>query len=581
MSAPCEDRMRTGSESGLGRLTRTGPLRTLVLVAVLLASTFALAVPVGVVHGSIGTAQLAAVDSVPNPNAAVIALDNESVIAGSSTVVSIDGVAAPPTNIFAISFAGVTFSGSQFQLYMGINGFASIGGSDVLYGPTFSVADFANSTDSWKSYQGALGLGLTGTFYIGTTKSGTPMVAGPIAMDISDEYGFIKIFDGSLTSVGVVSGNVVTQPSIANLQVSPSSGPAGTPVQIAGGGFPTGIQVNINATYTTTPWVGSSKAHNVAWITHQSTGNGYFTTSATPMLDTKQVINTKVTGVFPSVPISFFAVNTSHVSQVMNPDQVAVGSPVFKEHSRGIASVTSYDSTGAPVDTTHGAFTPGVLFGNDTGSTGTVGSITVKDLPTISAKVFGKLYVAGNFSYVGSPVAFWVNTMSTTFIQMNTSAPVMPNSLGFWNATVTVPILSGGIHVVLISNAGVAYLMTSIASGTVTTTTTKSSTTTATSTVTSTSSTSTTSTTSTSTTTCTLGPYCPGGTTTVSTTSSSTSTITFTATATSSSTTSTSSSTTQPGNGGSDYTYLALGGVVVAVAVIASYIVLRMRRPSL
>ncbi len=568
--------MRTGNELGLGRLTRAGALGTIALAAVLLASTFALIVPVGVVHGSTGTGQLAAVDSVPNPNTAVIALDNESVIAGSSTVVSIDGVAASPTNIFAISFAGVTFSGSQFQLYMGTNGFASIESSDIGYGPTFSVADFANSTDTWKSYQGSLGLGLTGTFYIGTTKSGTPMVAGPIAMNISNAYGFIKIFDGSFTSVGVVSGNVVTQPSIANLQVSPSSGPAGTPVQIGGGGFPAGMQVNINATYTTTPWVGSSKAHNVAWITHQSTGSGYFTTASTPMLDTKQVINTKLTGVFPSVLISFFAVNSNHISQVMNPDQVAVGSSVFREYSRGIASVTSYDSTGAPVDTIHGAFTLGVLFGNDTGLTGTVGSITVKDLPTINAKVFGKLYIAGNFSYAGSPVTFWVNTTSTTLIQMNTSAPVMPNSQGFWNATVTVPILSGGLHAVRISNGGVSYLMASIASGTVTTTTT----TTSTTTLTSTTSTSTTSTTSTSATTCTLGPGCTG-TTTSSTTSSSTSTITWTVTATSSSASSTSSSTTQPGGGGSDYWYLTLGGVAVAMVVIASYVVLRMRRPSL
>jgi hypothetical protein len=525
-----------------------------ILMAVLLASSLPSLLSTGGVFASTGNAKLAILNSVPRPNAVTTAVVNESVIAGTSEVVSVDGAALSPPEVFAISFATVTFSGAEFQLYMSTNGLSQIAGSDVQYGPLFTVSDFANATDTWKSIQGSIGLGLTGTFYIGSTKSGIPMVAGPIAMDISNSYGFIKVFDGSNTGVAVTGGTLNPQPSIASIQLNPTSGPPGAPVSVTGGGFPSSTTVDINASYSTAPWVGSNVTHTTTWIGGVSTGNGYFTTAAAPMVDAGQVINPKGAGPFTTVPILLFAVNASRPSQVLDSDQKGLGSPVFRESSRGIASVSSYSSSGAPVDVTDGAFTPGYLYGNDTGSTGTVGSITVRDLPTVNAEVFGTLIIVGNYYDVGQPVTFWVGPSLTTAVQMKTSSPVIPDSTGFWNASVAIPVLSGGAHTIWIENDGVSYALSNGDSGTVTTTTT---------------------TLSSATSASTSSAYSTTSTTGQATSASTTGTPT-----TSTSLTTTTSPTTLPGGGTSgSESLLIFSGAIVAI-IFVSYLVLWLRRPT-
>ena len=557
-------------------------LKASVLLVVLVVSTFALIMPAGVVHGISGTGNLAELDSVPRPNTVTFPTHNESVIAGSSQVTKVDGVTSSPPGVFAISFTGVVFSGSQFALYISTDGFSSVGSTatDIPYGPTFSAFDFTNSSDAWKAVQGGIGLGLTGTFYIGTTKSGTPMVAGPVPMNINSSFTFIKIFDGSKSSVGVVPETLDLQ---AGLRLSSSSGAAGTPVTVLGGGFQSGAHVNINATYITSSWTGVNKTHTVAWITNIPTGSGYFTTASTPMVDAKEVINPIGAGPYTTVPILLFVVDASHHSQVLTSAQKSTRSPAFREFSRGIAMVTSYSSTGTPVDKVDGAYTHGYLYGNDTGSIGTVGSVTVRDMATVNAQVFGKLYIAGNFSYVGQPVTFWIGSSPSTAIQMNTSAPVVANSVGFWNATVTVPVISGGVHAVWIRSNGMYFTVSNDVSGTTTTTTsTSSSSSTSTSTTTSSSTSTTTSTssvstttTSTSTTTSTTHTTSHSSTTNHSTTSASSTS------AASTSTTSSSSSTSQAVSGGiSDTEYILGGAGAVAIVAVATYLFLRGRRPT-
>lgn len=561
-------------------------LKASVLLAVLVVSTFALIMPAGVVHGISGTGNLAELDSVPQPNTVTFSTHNESVIAGSSQVTKVDGVTSSPSGVFAISFAGVVFSGSQFALYISTDGFSSVGSAatDISYGPTFSAFDFTNSSDAWKAVQGGIGLGLTGTFYIGTTKSGTPMVAGPVPMNINSSFTFIKIFDGSRSSVGVAPETLDLQ---AGLRLSSSSGAAGAAVTVLGGGFHSGAQVNINATYITSSWTGINKTHTVAWITNIPTGSGYFTTASTPMVDAKEVINPIGVGPYTTVPILLFAVDASHHSQVLTTAQKSTRSPAFREFSRGIAMVTSYSSTGTPVDKVDGAYTHGYLYGNDTGSIGTVGSVTVRDMATVNAQVFGKLYIAGNFSYVGQPVTFWIGSSPSTAIQMNTSAPVVANSVGFWNATVTVPVISGGVHAVWIRSNGMYFTVSNDVSGTTTTTTsTSSSTSTSTSTTTSSSTSTTTSTSSVSTTTTSTTTPTSTTTSTTQTTSHSSTTSHTTTSASSTSvpsttTTSSSSSTSQAASGGiSDLEYIVGGSGAVAIVAVASYLFLRGRRPT-
>lgn len=442
----------------------------LVVIIVLVAAAMLSGLSTSVAHASVGRVQIASANSVPRPTAVTFPSNNESVIAGTDEVVNIDGAALSLPGVFAISFAGMSFSGAQFSLFMSTNGFAEIESTDVPYGPTFSIADFTNTTDAWKPLAGSLGLGLNGTFYIGTTESGVRMVAGPIAMDINNSYDYIKIFQGSSSPVVVAGGSVAAQPGIATIQLNSSSGAPGTSVKVTGGGFSGGTAVDINATYEAAPWIGANMTHNITWIAGISAGNGYFTTAAKPMVDAGQVINPKAAGPYTMVPILLFAVTANDQSQVLNAYQKGLGSPVFREFSRGIDSVTSYSSSGQAVDITDGAYAPGYLYGNDSGTTGTVGSITVRDMPTINAEVFGVLHIAGSYFDVGQPMTFWVGPSPSDAIEMNTSALVIPDSTGSWNANVTVPVLSGGPHTVWIENNGVDYAMSSDAPGTTTTT---------------------------------------------------------------------------------------------------------------
>ncbi len=519
-------------------------------------------------------------NSVPRPSALNIASSNESVIAGSSLVTSKDGVALSPAGVFAIDLAGVTFSGAQFQLYMSTNGFADIGTNDVQYGPTFNTADFSNTTDAWKAVSGSVGLGKTETFYIGSTRSGVPVVAGPIAIAISGSYHFVKIYDGSTGAVASTLGTVNPQPGLVAVFFSTTMGPAGAAVTVSGGGFPANSYVDINATYTTHPWLGVNTTTTVMWIKSVPTGSGSFTAGCTahglyasgtcPMVDTRQVINPSAPyGPYVAIPILLFAVNASHPGTVINANQEALNSPVFKEFSRGIAEIVSYSSSGKPVDTTDGALVKGQLYGNDTGTTGTVGSITVKDLPPVKAQVGGTLYIAGNNSYAGSTVTFWIGTRLSTAVEMGSGTTA--NAEGFWNTTVTVPPVAGGGQNLWIVNGGVNYTSGSTVSGTITTssTSTTSVTTSSTSTTSTTLSTTSTITTSTS------------SSVTTSTSTSSTQTTTSHTTTVRSSTTSSSTASATSGHGISEFPFSTLAiAVLTAMVAVAYALARRMQRGS-
>ncbi|MDG6976013.1 MAG: hypothetical protein JRN27_07985 [Nitrososphaerota archaeon] len=546
---------------------------------ILVFSALLPAVSTGTIHASTGNAQIGDVNSVPRPSTLNIASSNESVIAGTSLVISNDGVALSPAGVFAIDLAGVTFSGAQFQLYMSTNGFASIGTNDVQYGPTFNTADFSNTTDAWKAVSGSIGLGKTETFYIGSTRSGVPVVAGPIAIAISSSYQFVKIYDGSTGAVASTLGIVNPQPGLVAVFLSTATGPAGAAVTVSGGGFPINSYVDINATYTTHPWLGVNTTTTVMWIKGVPTGNGSFaagcnaqglyTSGTCPMVDTREVINPSAPyGPYVAVPILLFAVNASHPGTVLNPNQEGLNSPVFREFSRGIAEIVSYSSSGKPVDTTDGAFVKDQLYGNDTGTTGTIGSITVKDLPPVKAQVGGTLYIAGNNSYAGSTVTFWIGTRLSTAVEMGSGTTA--NAEGFWNTTVTVPPVAGGGQNLWIVNGGVNYTSGSTVSGTTTTssTTTSSTTTSSTTTSSTTTSSTTTSSTTTSSTTTSSTTTSTSSSAATSTSSMSSQTTTSHTTTANSSTTSNSTASTTSGHGIPEFSFstLAIAGLTATVA---------------
>ncbi|MDG6964484.1 MAG: hypothetical protein JRN27_00165 [Nitrososphaerota archaeon] len=432
-----------------------------ILLATLLAlSALLMIIPIAPTYASTGHASLAYV--TPNVTHATLVHDatlSENVTAGILNDTVAQNNVATAAYPFAIDFSnpGVTFSGTQFQLYMSLDGFSHISASDVQYGPTFNVADFSHTAPALKAVTGPLGEGITGTWYIGNV-GGTDVVVGPIPLNINSSYSFIKIYDGSTGAVAVTAGTLYPQPGIL---LSKTSGAPGTPVTVAGGAFPSGLSVDINYTYSSSGWTGANTTTTGTLISGVSTGSGYFTSAATPMVDVMQVIDQKTTNVYTTVPILVYAANDkASTPYVVNSAEMALNLPVFHEFSRGIASISSYSNAGARVGAD--AFALNHLYGNDTGATGTVGTTTVVDPAVVDANVFGTLYIAGNNSEVGAPVTFLVGSASASVAKSTamTSAAVTADANGFWNTTVTVPILGLGHHNVWVDQGGVYYNFT-------------------------------------------------------------------------------------------------------------------------
>ncbi|HRR54581.1 MAG TPA: hypothetical protein P5290_04490, partial [Candidatus Methanomethylicus sp.] len=171
----------------------------------------------------------------------IIATTSVNVTAGDLIVDAIDGAAAPFAGYLTIIFAInstllVDFSGAQFDLYMSKNGYSNLTADDVLYASGFSVSDLNLAYDvatGISTYR----MGSMDDFYIGTitntTAEGTTtykVLSGPIPLDITNDYQFIKIFDGSATLIAA-AGVINVQPA---LDITPDYGPACATVTISG-----------------------------------------------------------------------------------------------------------------------------------------------------------------------------------------------------------------------------------------------------------------------------------------------------------------------------------------------------------
>ena len=430
------------------------------ILALLLLSAILMTVSVPKVFGSTGQLHLGYVDAVPSPTSGTTGvgtttLVNESVFAGSNAV-AFAGYSnltnAARVDLFALAFDTVTFSGTQFKLYISTNGFSQINTTagetqDIQYGPTFSTADFAQNP--MKAVSSSLpGVGSV-TYYIGT--NGThKLVVGPIPIQISNAFAYIKVYDGNSGAVAVSHEKLVVLPGLA---VSPSSGAAGLSAAFNGGGYPANKIIDILYSYNTVNWQGATIVHSIKNLTTGiSTGSGYFSSSAT-IPDTGQAINPLVAGVQNNVQITFYA-------KAEPKPHALYATAVFNEGPRFISEVVSLDNTGNcvsndqdPFDCNTPAFSSTTFWGNDTGTTGAAVvngvSGTVSDLPNMNAYSLGSLIIAGNNSFASGTVTFWVGT---TQIGSTTAG-----SDGTFNGTASIPALPNGLATILVQSNGVTY----------------------------------------------------------------------------------------------------------------------------
>ena len=185
-------------------------LRLFLLILILLASCVFDAAPVGRVYGAVGHPVLGTVNAVPSPGVLTSARSNVTVLLGSMYVTAIDGVAVDPVdNLLAINFTGVTFSGTEFYLILSQNGLASQSAGDIRYSPTFTISQFAANLGKLAAETNA-----NGTFWIGEYGAyDTPMVVGPIPVQLTPAYKYIKVYDGNTGAEATASQQIIIAPS--------------------------------------------------------------------------------------------------------------------------------------------------------------------------------------------------------------------------------------------------------------------------------------------------------------------------------------------------------------------------------
>lgn len=414
---------------------KLGKLYSISILAILVASIAVLALGhIAPVYASTGAPKLAAVNNAASPTTISVATTSVNVTAGTSSVTAVDSSAT--TGYFAIVFSAgatnyVTFSGSQFLLYFSTNGFSQIGSGDIEYAGPFNVAQLQGTYQAYTvPVNSSYFTTSTATFYVGTISiSGTSysLIVGPIPLKISSAYEYIKIFDGSTTSVAVSIQTVNVKP---NFVASPASGVAGQTLTFVGGGFPANMVVNVNATYTYTNWAGSSvTVSNLVVVSGINTGAGYFTaTGVAPDTGAAVNPNSATSATQPYVSITFKVVNASNTAQI-----IATSSTPYTEFTRVLKQIEDVTSS----TTASGTLTGSTFYGNATAS--------------LNVHVFDVVQLAGGNFTPSALVQIVVGT--STF---NTTT----NATGFFNTTFTVPVLPLGSNVVKVINNGVIYTFT-------------------------------------------------------------------------------------------------------------------------
>jgi hypothetical protein len=357
-----------------------------ILIALLLVlPMLAAAAPV---RASGGTVQL----GVDNSGAITIANYNVTVMAGAGAG---QNDVSGATGNFTIVFDNVTFSGTQFNVYISQNGFASIYPADELYAATFNVADLSQPLHQVNITMGSSNIMITDptTYYIGTV-NGHKVLEGPIPYWITPAYKFIKIFDGS---TGAVAASVQTLNILPAISLSPTSGPAGTTVTL------TGVALAPNTLYNITYDNGTTAA---AQVTTNANGTFTFNWPIEDLCTDWEVIP----GDYVAIPIDLWNNGTA----------TFVAEVTYNEYARVILSLTS------PIDSQTGPW------GNLTGE--------------VDVNVLSPLRIEGN----------WFNPTSAVNVKIGgtTVGTFTTNATGYFIGNITIPILPLGDNNVTLSNGG-------------------------------------------------------------------------------------------------------------------------------
>jgi hypothetical protein len=440
-------------------------------------------VPLGVVHATItGTPILGVADHYAvAPTAFTPYTTSVDVIAGTPNVAPVatgcdGGPCAYTPSYFAMNFNGVTFSGATFYLYLSENGLSNVNttAGDVQYAGPFA----ANAlTTAEQKVSVGLASGIVGAnYWIGNVGAGGTVV-GPIPVQISTKYQYVKVYDGSCGASPTFCGGtgIAGAKQLVNVQpgitITPTKGPAWTSVLVSGGGFQANAKVDINYSFTYFNWetaAGSLKTGTVT--TGIATGQGFFSSVPMSMVDTGQAWNING-GPFNPTPITLTAVNSStyqgsHDADdvVLNSAQNTVAPVIFNEFARQFNQMESWFSGSvvqiSPYHVNNAAA------GNATCESAVPNSAGCAPAPKYSSLAGNasgtyltlqplQVYVTGMVGIIGSN--FTVNGPVSIYLGGVLVGTVTANSIGHFVANVTVPKLPVGLNIAKTVANGVDY----------------------------------------------------------------------------------------------------------------------------
>jgi uncharacterized protein YoxC len=385
-----------------------------LLIALFIVSTFAM-IPV---NASTGHANLGTYTTLTTGGVYTQAVTNVGVRAGSNVVYSVDGVPLGGTNYFAIEFTGVTFSGSQFSLYMSLDGLSQISAGDTPYTVGFfDLSELNTVLVATHQFTGPLWAnGTSPTFYIFKSAASNYLVLAPAPFNMAGGNYYIKVYDGSTTALAVSSQTLTLEPNIAVVPSTPI--PAGYTVTVTGAAWPSNGLVNISV---------SDPAGIAVSADVTPSANGAFTwTFMEPDEGLRSGTNTIPNWPWATLVTAF---NTTGVQpQVASRADLSVTATVNYQ-GRAFYNFISIDNSGAAVAST--------VF-----NTPYPGDNSF----AINGKVLGTMYVNGTYFNPSGNVTAFADWGLAGQVALPLTFISALSAKGMFNASFQVPVLSLGPH---------------------------------------------------------------------------------------------------------------------------------------
>ncbi|MFP3309067.1 MAG: hypothetical protein RXP27_05820 [Nitrososphaeria archaeon] len=321
---------------------------------------------------------------------------NVSAYAGGN-VTAVDGVTVTPQGYFDVNFSGITISSGQVTLYVSTNAQAAITPGDTVWVANLPTSYIMATVPT--SSAGPLENFYNVTYNGMTFSLGNDSVIGPAPTVAGGSY-YIKAFFGSTAPVATSAAQVVILP---NIEISPTSGGAGTPITVTGYGFTPNSQANLTWTYNVSGTSSPTEAFEL--VTTSSTG-GFTTTVNAPEL--------KLNGTSGNVTFQANDIARNMTTPPVN----------FTEYPRQFIQIEEYSPASASW----------VTFANLTSPAynGTLTNATFYETEPM-------IIAGGNFT---------PNSQVTIYFGSTAIGTATTNGTGFFNVTVTVPVVSAGTYTV-------------------------------------------------------------------------------------------------------------------------------------